>query len=209
MEYLDYYDEEGNYLGFETRDVIHREGLWHKTVQNWLYTMDGKIIFQIRKDSEKFYTSSSGHVDKGETLEEALVREMNEELGIIVDPKDAKIIDHVTWVMDKVKSNGFVLKDRAKSTFFLIPYRGDCSDFSFDPEEVLGVVFVDARETLEMFEKNKGKIDAMIVQTENGENVKIYEKVSIEDFLVLPGENAYDKYGKVLKSAIEATTVNI
>lgn len=205
MEYLDYYDENDNYLGFETRDVIHQKGLWHRTVQNWLYTEDGKAIFQIRKDSEKFYTSSSGHVAKGETLEEALKREMNEELGLNVNPENAKVIDHVTWVMDKVKSNGFALHDRAHSTFFLLPYEGDYSDFKFDPEEVLGVVFVDARETLQMFKDGTGEVDALIIRTENDENIKIEKKVTIDDFLLLSGENAYDKYGKVLKSVIEAT----
>ena len=53
MEYLDYYDEEGNYLGCETREEVHKRGLWHNTVHNWLYTEDGKVIFQIRKDSKK------------------------------------------------------------------------------------------------------------------------------------------------------------
>ena len=55
IEYLDYYDEEGNYLGFDIREEVHKKGLWHKTVQNWLYTLDGKVFFQIRTDSKKFY----------------------------------------------------------------------------------------------------------------------------------------------------------
>ena len=203
MEYLDYYDEFDNYLGFATREEVHQKGLWHKTVQNWLYTSDGKIIFQIRKDSGKLYTSSSGHVDKGETIEEALAREMNEELGITVDSAKAKIIDHVVWVMDKIKSNGFALKDRAKSTFFLIQFEGEIEDFIFDSKEVLGVVYVDAKETLEMFEKNTGEIDAIVVKTENGKNIKTDKKVTIDDFLVLEGETALEKYGKVLRNTIK------
>ena len=36
-EYLDYYDENGNYLGKETRVKVHAGGLWHKTIHCWLY----------------------------------------------------------------------------------------------------------------------------------------------------------------------------
>ena len=32
MEYLDYYDYEGNLLGSAPRDEVHRDGLWHNTV---------------------------------------------------------------------------------------------------------------------------------------------------------------------------------
>lgn len=204
-EFLDYYDEDGNYLGYAPRDIVHRDGLWHKTVQNWFYTDDGKCLFQIRKDSGKLYTSSSGHVDKGETLEEALKRETMEELGIEADVEHAKVIDLVTWKMDKVKSNGFAMKDRAKSTFFLVPYNGDFEDFHFDPDEVLGAVFVDAKETLAMFEKNRGSIEALVVRLEGDKLIRSTEKVSCDDFLLLKDENLRAKYGKVLNSIIEET----
>ncbi len=204
-EYLDYYAEDGTYLGYAPRDIVHRYGLWHKTVQNWFYTEDGKCLFQIRKDSGKLYTSSSGHVDVGESLEEALIRETMEELGIQADPKKAKVIDLVTWKMDKVKSNGFALKDRAKSTFFLVPYEGNYKDFHFDENEVRGAVFVNAKETLELFEGKSNEIDAILIQEENGQNVRTDAKIHREDFLLLDNENLTSKYGVVLNSIIEET----
>lgn len=205
MEYLDYYDEEGNYLGFTTREVVHRDGLWHKTVQNWLYTKDGKVLFQIRKDNGKFYTTASGHVDKGETVEEAFSREIKEEIGLDLDCKDAKMFELVTWKMDKVKKDGSVMKDRAKSSFFMIPYEGDFTDFKFDTNEVLGIVMVDAKETMELFEKEEGEIDATIIMDENGKNVMSHRKVKLDEFLILENETALKKYGNVLKNIIEAT----
>lgn len=205
MEYLDYYDEEGNYLGYETRENIHKKGLWHKTVQNWLYTPDGKVIFQIRKNSGKFYTTSSGHVDKGETIEEAYIRETKEEIGLDLDPKHAKIIDLVTWKMDKTNKDGSITKDRAKSTFFIGPYEGDKTDFKFDTNEVLGVVFVDAKKTLELFSKQEGEIDALLIIDKNGKNEQIKRKVNFNEFLLFPNEDPVSKYGKVLTSIIKAT----
>ncbi len=48
MEYLDIYDESGNFLGKEERNVVHEKELWHKTVHCWLYTSDGYVFFQRR-----------------------------------------------------------------------------------------------------------------------------------------------------------------
>ena len=43
MEFIDYYDEEGNYLGKETRDVVHRDALWHNTVKVYKAKMAVRI----------------------------------------------------------------------------------------------------------------------------------------------------------------------
>jgi len=90
MEYLDIYDENGNYLGKEERGIVHKNALWHKTVHCWLYDLDGNIYFQIRKDKGKLYTTASGHVLAGETVQEAFGREVKEELGnVLVDNPQA------------------------------------------------------------------------------------------------------------------------
>lgn len=211
MEYLDYYDEDGNYQGYESREVVHREGLWHKTVQNWLYTKDGKILFQIRKDFGKFYTTSSGHVKKGETIEQAFKREMKEEIGLDLDPNKAKMIELVTWIKDKVNKDGTLMKDRAKSSFFIIEYDGNYNDFKFDSNEVLGIGAFDARELLKMFEANEGTITGLIILEKEGLNEKIEREVTLEEFLVFKDEKAIDKYGNVLKNVITATeeTINV
>ncbi len=201
MEYLDYYDENDNYLGRETREVVHSEGLWHKTVHNWLYTDDGKVIFQIRKDSNKFYTTSSGHVDAGESVEEALIRETKEEIGLTVDPALSKLISVVPWKMDKVKKDGRIIKDRAKASVFITKYTGDNSDFSCDIEEVLGVVFVDAKKTLALFKGETESTEAIIVTNVNSEK----RTVTIDDFLVMHGETALNKYGYILEAVIKET----
>jgi len=44
MEYLDIYDENGNYLGKEDRSIVHRDALWHKTVHCWLYDKYGNVL---------------------------------------------------------------------------------------------------------------------------------------------------------------------
>ena len=192
MEYLDYYDEDGNYLGYKSRDEVHKEGLWHNTVHCWLYEMDGSVYFQIRKDSGKFYTTASGHVLKGETIKDAFRREINEKIGLDIDSSDATLVDIVPWHMDKIK-NGFLFKDRAKANVYVDLFEGDLDSFKFDPNEVLGVVKVKAKDALNLFKNGKGEIEAEIITTKDNKNVKISKLVSIDDFLVMEHETTYDK----------------
>ncbi len=199
MEYLDYYDEEGNYLGFKTRDEVHKEGLWHNTVHNWLYTKTGKIVFQIRHSSNKFYTTSSGHVDKGETVEEAFSRETKEEIGVDMNSKDAKLIGVKTWIMDKVK-DGILIKDRAKAHVFIAPFDEEREDFVFDINEVNGVVYVDVEDTLKLFKDELLEIPATLITFDGGKNVKIEKNVTKDDFLIQVGENQLEKYGYILEA---------
>lgn len=204
MEYLDYYDEEGNYLGYKSRDEVHTEGLWHNTVHCWLYDKEGHVYFQIRKDTKTFYTTASGHVLKGETIKEAFKREIMEEIGIEIDSSDAELVGIIPWRMDKVKSDGRVFKDRAKANVYIDLYEGDMKDFNFDKEEVLGLVRVDAKEALELFKKEEGVIPAtLITQKDDGSIEIINRDVDFNEFLVTANETALGKYGDILNKVLE------
>ena len=69
----------------------------HKNIPaSYLILMDNdKILLQRRcnkgyKDGE--YGIPSGHVDKGESFTKALIREMKEEIGIVLKPEDVKVV---------------------------------------------------------------------------------------------------------------------
>lgn len=205
MEYLDYYDENGNYLGFETRENVHKNALWHNTVHCWLYDEEGNVYFQIRKDTNTFYTTASGHVLKGETIKEAFKREIKEEIGLSNDTSDATLVGIVPFKMDKVKSDGSIFKDRAKANVYIDLFEGSIDDLSFDIEEVLGLVKVNAKETLDMFKNESGVIDATIITTEKEKNIEMKKEVNLRDFLVNEGETAFNKYKDVLEKIIEMT----
>jgi isopentenyldiphosphate isomerase len=162
MEYLDIYDENQKYLGKEFRDVVHRDGLWHKTIHCWLYDKKGNVYFQIRKEEGTFYTTASGHVSAGETLKEAFGREIKEEIGLDIDYEHSKQIDMVVWKMDRKKSDGSLFIDRAFASIFVNEFEGDYNDFNFQEAEVKGVVKVNAKDTLELFKGNKKEINAEI-----------------------------------------------
>lgn len=210
MEYLDYYDEQGTYLGYKTRKEVHEEGLWHNTVHCWLYDENGNIYFQIRTDSNTLYTTASGHVLKGETINDAFKREIFEEIGLSIDSSDATLVDIVTWKMDKKMKDGSLFKDRAKANVYVDLFEGNFNDLKFDVNEVLGLVKVNAEEALKLFKKGIGQIEAEFITPSAENNIKFETKcISIDAFLVNEGETAYTKYGQVLRKVVELTKKDV
>jgi len=120
-----------------------------------------------------FIITSSGHVKKDETIEQTFSREMKEEIGLDLNSNEAKMIELVTWIKDKVNKDGTVIKCRAKSSFFIIEYDGNYDDFKFDTNEVLGIGIFDAKELLKIFETNKGSLPGIIIIDKNGVNERI------------------------------------
>ena len=81
-------DEEGRVIGSATRGECHSGSkLLHPVVHLHVFNAKGDIYLQRRpawKDIQpgKWDTAVGGHIDYGETPEEALQREVREELGI-------------------------------------------------------------------------------------------------------------------------------
>ena len=81
-------DEEGNVTGSATRGECHNGSkLLHPVVHLHVFNSRGEVYLQKRpewKDIQpgKWDTSVGGHIDYGETPEDALLREVREELGI-------------------------------------------------------------------------------------------------------------------------------
>ena len=199
MEYLDYYDANGNFLGSETRDRVHGLGLWHKTVHCWLYDDAGNVYFQLRSESKKMYTTASGHVSAGETLEQAFAREVLEEIGVDVDLKGAEMVEIIAWKMDKKKPDGSVWRDRAFSNAYVNKISEKTTNFVFDPNEVAGLIKIKALDALKILSKEIPAAPAEKITSEKTEPVQI----SLDDFLINPHEIGLVKYGRILQFIVE------
>lgn len=86
-EMLPVVDGRDRQVGLARRGEIHRRGLMHRAVHVLVVDGRGRLYLQLRsvgKDTHpgKWTTSASGHVDPGESYEEAARRELMEELGL-------------------------------------------------------------------------------------------------------------------------------
>lgn len=205
MEYLDIYDEDGNYLGKEERSIVHRDALWHKTVHCWLYDNKGNIYFQQRKKEGTLYTTASGHVSAGETVKEAFGREIFEEIGINIDYEKAILVKIVNFVSDRLEDDGTYFRDRVFANVFACEYKGEDLDFNLNLNELKGIAKVNAIEVLELFNNKRDKIDGILIREVDGKNIIENKSFKFEDFLVNKGETAIGKYGYVLEKIIELT----
>lgn len=81
-------DEQDNVLDYRSRYECHHDSsLIHRTVSIVLSDKIGNIVLQKRsmnKDTEpgKYTVSASGHVEKGQSYQEAAERELLEEIGV-------------------------------------------------------------------------------------------------------------------------------
>lgn len=91
MEYLDVLNENGEFLGKKrSRRDCHNLGLWHRVTYGFLFNEYGDVLLQKRSTNKKSWpdlwdVSVSGHISAGEYGKNALKREIEEEIGLIVN----------------------------------------------------------------------------------------------------------------------------
>jgi isopentenyl-diphosphate delta-isomerase type 1 len=87
VEHFDIFDELGNPLGTASRTKVHREGLWHRASNVFLFRPDGQLLIQRRQLSKDVWpgawdVSAAEHLKPGETFEQGAIRGLHEELGV-------------------------------------------------------------------------------------------------------------------------------
>lgn len=91
-------DEEGNVLGSMTRSEAHcGTKRLHPVVHLHVFNSKGELYLQHRADwkevqPDKWDTATGGHLDYGETVDEALQREVYEEIGLRPDMYEPKLL---------------------------------------------------------------------------------------------------------------------
>lgn len=89
QELFDVVDERDRVVGRAPRSEVHRRGLLHRAVHALVFDPAGRVFLQkrsMRKDTAPgcWDSSCSGHVDAGEDYDQAVVRELREEIGVVV-----------------------------------------------------------------------------------------------------------------------------
>ena len=95
-EILSVVDEYDIIIGQERRDKIHSKNLLHRSIHVLIFNSRDEIFLQqrsvMKQESPGLWASSvSGHVDAGESYDEACIREIEEEVGLKIDETPKKL----------------------------------------------------------------------------------------------------------------------
>ena len=97
-EYIDIVTREGKPTGkCVPKSEIHKKGLYHRTAHIWFYTNEGEILLAQRTASKAICplmwdVSVAGHIDAGETVKQAAIRETKEEINLDITETDLQPI---------------------------------------------------------------------------------------------------------------------
>jgi len=134
-EMLEVYDREGAPTGtLKPRSEVHEDGDWHKTVQVWVCNAAGDVLLQKRQASKigspgKWDVSCGGHCIDGETPESGALREIEEELGLVVSEARLQKLGTLSYTSQQGKNNEFI-------DVFLLELDFDAPPITFQEVEI-------------------------------------------------------------------------
>jgi len=146
-EYFYVVDENDNAIGRASRSECHRKGLIHRSVYIIVINDKGEIFLQKRSMNKDLYPgyyacSATGHVEYGESYEEAAERELKEELGIEAPLKEI------------CKFKCFSETEREISALYICRHNGP---FKLNSEEISGGEFLKIDEVKRVLESGEKK----------------------------------------------------
>lgn len=91
MEIFDIVDEDDKVVGRGSREECHKMGLIHRSVMFFVFNEEGRVLVTKRTKTKDFFPEYwsivlGGHVRTNESYEEAVIREVEEELGLKLTP---------------------------------------------------------------------------------------------------------------------------
>src|SRR5215472_554667 len=106
-EIFDVVNERDEVIGQAPRKEVHARGLWHRAVHVLVFNARGEVFLQKRsmlKDTAKgkWDSSSSGHLDTGEDYDACAMRELREEIGLVVTQPPQRV-----FKVDACKETGW------------------------------------------------------------------------------------------------------
>jgi len=154
IEHFEIYDQDNQPLHYsKPRNLVHLDGDWHRTVQIFVINQQEQILCNYRSKEKDVFPlfwdlSIGGHITPGESYLSAAVREINEEIGIKIEPHELRFICHFS--LDGYDETTKHI-DREHATIFLYKTHFTTADFHFAADEIDAIEyfsFEDIRKSL-------------------------------------------------------------
>ena len=145
MEEIDVLDAEGAPAGVvKSKPDVHRDGDWHRSVHVWIVTPDRRVLIQqrsLRKENHPglWDVSAAGHISAGESPVETAVREVEEELGLRIEPRE---LQHVATLRESHVLNGGRYLDNEFHEIFVVRRDVELASLRLQESEVGDVALV-------------------------------------------------------------------
>ena len=172
-ERIDYYDVTGKQLGTVMKSEAHAKGIWHKAVHCWILDPEREtLLFQLRASTKALYPncldiSAAGHIATGEKPGVSCVREIEEEIGLTVDPKQLIYLGCNTQVDDQGE-----IKNREMNETYLLPISFAESEFHLQPEELDGLYEIEIAQAIALFTGQQDEIPCQAVAVANDKELR-------------------------------------
>ena len=166
MELIEIVDENGNFTGqIMDKEEAHDKNLLHNEVGIFIINDDGKVLLQKRSANKRFSPNKwglcAGHVEANESLENAALREIKEEVGLDITSKE--LISYGEREITISDSNSHI------TYFYYIRCNKKENEFAIQTEELSEVKWFNIDEIITMIKEGK---------TSFKENrIKLFEKI--------------------------------
>jgi isopentenyldiphosphate isomerase len=135
-EIFDVVDDLDQVVGRQTRSQVHRLGLKHRAVHVLVFNSRGQVFLQKRsmtKDRQPglWDSSASGHLDCGEDYDACAVRELGEEIGLMLDTPPRRLFK-LAASAETDQEHVWVYRCQAEGPFTLHPDEIERGDW-FEP----------------------------------------------------------------------------
>jgi len=194
-ELIDIFDDNLNFISQAMKSEAHNNGWWHKVFFCWLIrrTKDGrrKIWLQLRNKRKLIGgglldASSAGHFASGENLQQALCREVKEELGL-----DLPFDNIIQFGITKRLSGNKAIKNAEIVHRCYAQTSATLSELCLQKNELDGIFEMDLEDAIALFNDDVPKITVTgLAIGENNAYIPTIRQVSIADFMDY-GKNTY------------------
>ncbi len=185
-ELLTIYDGNLKEIGAMPRDKIHKKGLKHKVVHCWITDKEKDeifIYFQQRSYNKSDFPgmydiACAGHIDAGEKAENAMIRELEEEIGLNINKSELRYIGRKFETFEK---NGFI-DDEICEMYLLEVNNSTIFTLGEEVEDVVKVLFNDYEKWI------NGELKLL-----NARSIIYDKEIKLQDENICPHIKEYNK----------------